>query len=222
MSRVGEKIKNARTSTGMSEKQLAKKIGTSENFIKDVECGRKIINESVMDKISKVLGKDLNDVTMSFEEEVFKGESIKGEQNKKPIESVKEVWNDAFSSVLKTVPIYGYDMNKVLGGRQMPIMNNKIEGHAKDKALFLKVEDEDMTGYRISKGDVAFGYITHELENDSISFVEYKGERHIRQIKRLDSSKILLISNGNTLQTQTATMKEIKVLVRLEKLEIKL
>lgn len=220
MSRVGIKIKEARLSTGMTEKQLAKKIGVSESFIKEVESGRKVINESVMQKISKVLDKDLNDITMSFETEIFAKEEIV--EPKKTIEKVNDVWNDAFSSVLKTVPIYGYDLNKVLGGRQMPIMNNKIEGYAKDKVLFLEIEDDDMVGYRIAKGDIAFGHIVHEVENNSICLIEKSGERYIRQIKKLDSSKLLLISNRGSVRTETVGVKEIKVLMKLERVEIKL
>ncbi|MEA4826692.1 MAG: helix-turn-helix transcriptional regulator [Clostridium sp.] len=220
MSRVGIKIKEARLSTGMTEKQLAKKIGVSESFIKEVESGRKVINESVMEKISKVLDKDLNDITMSFEAEIFAKEEIV--EPKKTIEKVNDVWNDAFSSVLKTVPIYGYDLNKVLGGRQMPIMNNKIEGHAKDKVLFLEIEDDDMVGYRIAKGDIAFGHIVHEVENNSICLIEKSGERYVRQIKKLDSTKLLLISNRGSVRTETVGVKEIKVLMKLERVEIKL
>lgn len=220
MSRVGIKIKEARLSSGMTEKQLAKKIGVSESFIKEVESGKKVVNESVMGKISKVLDKDLNDITMSFETEVFAKEEMV--EPKKTIEKVNDVWNDAFSSVLKTVPIYGYDLNKVLGGRQMPIMNNKIEGYAKDKVLFLEIEDDDMVGYRIAKGDIAFGHIIHEIENNSICLIEKSGERYIRQIKKLDSTKLLLISNKGSVRTETVGVKEIKVLMKLERVEIKL
>ena len=220
MSRIGGKIKEARLSANMTEKQLAKKIGVAESFIKEVETGRKVINESVIEKISKVLGRDLNDISMSFEEETFSKEEVS--QPKKVIEAVQDVWSDAFSSVLKTVPIYGYDLNKALNGKQMPVLNNKIEGHSKDKVLFLQIENDDMIGFRIGKGDLAFGYICHEVENNSICLIENKGERVIRQIKKLDNTKLLLISNKGSLMTETVGVKDIKVLVKLERVEIKL
>ncbi|MCY6370027.1 S24 family peptidase [Clostridium ganghwense] len=222
MSRIGNKIKQVRLEAKLSQKQLAKKIGASENFIKDVELGRKVVNQSVMDRISKVLGKDLNDITMSFEEQALE----EGKQEKigktAPIEKVKDVWNDAFSSVLKTVPVYGYDMNKALEGRKMPIIGNKIEGYSKDKVLFLKVEDDDMIGFRMAKGDIAFAHITHEIQNNSICLIEYNGEKIIRQIKKLDNSKLLLISNRGSLRTDTVGIKDIKVLAKLDRVEIKL
>lgn len=220
MSRVGIKIKEARLSSKMTEKQLAKKIGVSESFIKDVELGRKVINEDVMSKISKVLEKDINDITMSFEAEVFK-EELKVEP-KKNLEKVNEVWDDAFSSVLKTVPVYGYDLNKALELRQMPVINNKIEGYGKDKVVFIEIQDDDMAGFRIAKGDIAFGHLSHEIENNAICLVEYNGQRVIRQIKRLDNTKLLLVSNKSSVRTETAGVKDIKVLVIFIKLEIKL
>ncbi|KYH29586.1 MULTISPECIES: helix-turn-helix transcriptional regulator [Clostridium] len=225
MSRVGSKIKDARLSLKMTEKQLAKKLGVSEGFIKEVESGRRVINESIMNKISKVLGKDFNDITMSFEAETFEEAIDKKEEkreNKKNVEAVNDIWNDAFSSVLKSVPVYGYDMNKALALRKMPVINNKIEGYSKDKVLFLQIEDDDMIGYRISKGDIAFGHITHEIENNAICLIERGNKRYVRQIKKLDSSKLLLISNSSTLRTETVGIKDIKVLVRLDRVEITL
>ena len=43
MSRVGEKIKEARLKSGMTQKVLAKKLGVAEKFINEVETGRRII-----------------------------------------------------------------------------------------------------------------------------------------------------------------------------------
>ena len=48
------------------------------------------------------------------------------------------------------------------------------------------------------------------------------GKRKIRQIKSLGNSKVLLVSNGGALMTETAEVKEIEVLAKLERIEIKL
>ncbi|MBC2580911.1 helix-turn-helix domain-containing protein [Clostridium sp. DJ247] len=222
MSRVGEKIKDTRIRVGMSQKQLAKKLGVAESFINEVENGRKVINQSLIDRISKVLGKDINDITMSFEEQVFQ-EDKKQDFSAKPEKKViNEVWNEAFGSVLKNVPIYKYSLDRPIASRQLPLINNKVEGYAQDKVLYLEIEDDDMIGFRISKGDIAFGHITHELENNSVCLVEYNGERVIRQIKKLDNNKALLLSNKGSLRTETIEIRNIKVLVKLDRLEIKL
>lgn len=222
MSRIGEKIKQARANSGVSKKQLAKKLGVSESFINDVETGRKIINADLIDRMSKVLGQNINDITMSFEEEVLPEENEKNNNNVKKNDEVKEVWNDAFSSVLKTVPVYRYDMKDAVSSRQMPIIGNKVEGFTPNKVFFLIIENNDMIGFRIAKGDVAFAHIVNEAPNNSICLVEYGNQRMIRHIKKLDSNKALLISNEGNVKTHTVNLKEVNVIAKLERVEIKL
>lgn len=234
MSRVGEKLKDAREKLALSQKQLAKKLGVAESFINEVELGRKILNESMLTKISKIVGKDINDVNMSIEEEVdrehseVRSETVKSNKDiakkvsTKDLPEVNDLWNNALSSVLKSVPIYKYDLKVVVGLRQLPVMSNKIEGYAQDKVLYLIIENDDMLGFRISEGDIAFAHLTHELQNNTICLIEINSERVIRQIKKLDNSKALLISNKGSLRTETVYIKDINVIAKLERIEIKL
>ena len=71
MSRVGEKIKEARLKSGMSQKVLAKKLGVAEKFINEVEMGRRVAQESLIDKASKILSADFNDVSMVVTDEAL-------------------------------------------------------------------------------------------------------------------------------------------------------
>ena len=220
MSRVSDGIKEARIKKGLTQKQLAKKLGVAENFISEVELGRKIINENLMNRISKILGKDINDLGISFEEEVSlepKREISINRDNK-----VKDVWDNAFSSIIKDVPVYNYNLSRVIDKKQLPIIGNKVEGIHQDKVLFLKIEEDDMSGFRINKGDIAFGYMHHEMENNSIFLIEHHNKRIVRQLKRLDGDKILLINNGVSLRTEAVRLKDIKIIVKLLKLEITL
>ena len=224
MNRVAENIKNARTEKGMSQKQLAKKLGVSESFINEVEGGRKVLNESTINRITNLLGINLNDVNMYEEdvkEETPKAIIIPKKENKKS-EPVNEVWNDAFGSVLRKVPVFDYSFTKVLDTKLMPISSNKINGFPQDKVAFLVIENDDMIGNRISTGDVAFASLTHEVENNSICLIEYNSQRILRQIKKLDSSKLLLIKNSGNLKTETVSPKDIKIIARLLSLEINL
>ena len=221
MSRVGEKIKQLRTEVGLSTKQLGKKLGVSESFISEIESGRKVINQSLIDRIGKVLGKDLNDITMSFEEEVFQKEEPKFSYEPKK-EKVNEVWNEAFGSVLKNIPIYDYTLNKSLGGKQLPIIGNRIEGYAQDKVFYLKIQDNEMTGFRIQKDDLALAVTTQEIINNSICLIEIDGERKIRQIKKIDGNKILLIGNPNSVRADAVDTKSLKIIAKLIRLEISL
>jgi transcriptional regulator with XRE-family HTH domain len=228
MSRVGDKIKNIRISTGMSQKQLAKKLGVAESFVNEVETGRKIVNQDLIDRISKVLGKDINDIGMSFEDQAYEEEKarkaapVAAPARKDKPEQVSDVWNDAFASVIKSVPVYNYSLTKVLGTKQLPILNNKIEGHNQDKVFYLEIESDDMLGFRIAKGDLAFAVSTNEFFNNSVSLIQYGERRVVRQLQRLDNSKALIISNKGSVVTETVNIKEVKVLAKLERLEIKL
>jgi transcriptional regulator with XRE-family HTH domain len=221
MSRVGDRIKAVREAKAISQKQLGKKIGVSESFINEIEMGRKVINEKFLEKISKILGEEIEDTSISFhaEEQV---EERKPKLERPSQEKVNEVWNDAFSSVLKNVSIYKYDLAKAIGTKQMPIISNKVEGYAQDKVLFLEIENDDMLGFRICSGDIAFAHLTHEIENNAISLVDYNGERVLRQIKKIDSNKILLLSNRGSLKTETVQHKDIKVIAKLDRVEFKL
>ena len=71
MSRVGEKIKEARLKSGMSQKLLAKKLGVAEKFINEIEMGRRVAQESLIDKASKILSADFNDVSMVVTDEAL-------------------------------------------------------------------------------------------------------------------------------------------------------
>ena len=222
MSRVGEKIKEARLKSGMTQKALAKKLGVAEKYINEVEMGRKVVQESFIDRAAKILKVDLNDVSMVVTDEALMEERKNETFSKKPAKiEVNELWNDAFSSVLKSVPVYGYSLNAVKG-RELPVHSNKIEGFPQDKVLYIEIEDSEMSGFRMMPGDLAFAHLVKEISNNGFFLVEYKGKRKIRQIKSLGNSKVLLVSNGGALMTETAEVKEIEVLAKLERIEIKL
>ncbi|EGT0012620.1 helix-turn-helix domain-containing protein [Clostridium perfringens] len=223
MSRVGERIKEAREKSGMTQKALAKKLGVAEKFVNEVETGRKIINESLISKVSKVLNTDLNDINMVVTDEELQKE-LKAEKQvrqTKPAE-VNEVWNQAFGSVLKNVPIYDYSLTQVKGYKQLATASNKIDGHTANKVFYLRIENNDMTGYRIQENDLALCYSIKEIENNSICLVEFNGKRVIRQIKKLDNVKALLISNNGSMRTETANIKEVKAIAKLYRIEFDL
>lgn len=228
MSRVGDKIKEARIQNGLSQKALAKKLGVAEKFINEVEMGRKVAQESFIDKASKILKADFNDVSMVVTDEALLEErkTIKETKSSFPRKDNKtnenEVWTNAFSSVLKNVPIFDYSLKNNKGYKELPIHSNKIEGLAQDKVLYLEIQDDEMSGFRILKGDLAFSSLVKEPSNNGIFLVDYKGKRAIRQIKLLGNSKALLVSNAGSLLTETMNLNEISVVAKLERLEIKL
>ncbi|MDQ0150167.1 multiprotein-bridging factor 1 family protein [Eubacterium multiforme] len=225
MSRVGDRIKEARLKANMPQKALAKKLGVSEKYINEVELGRKIAQESFINKVSKVLNTDLNDISMvATDEELMEEKKSFREVNSTSKKNNKsnDVWENAFSSVLKNVPIYDYSLKNIKGHKELPIHSNKIEGYNQDKVLYIEVSDDEMSGFRMLKGDLVFGHLVTELNQNGFYLVEYKGETKIREIRRLDNSKALLMNNRGSLMTETVEVRNIKVIAKLDRIEIKL
>lgn len=232
MSRLGEQIAKLRTAKGMTRKQLGKAIGVNEKFIESIELGKRAVNDDLLRKLSKVLEQEISSVMVYEVEENSEGKDTntygselrRGTVSKIPKKTEKaeinDMWGEAFGSVLRAVPVYKYDLSTVIEKRYMAVLSNKIEGYSKDKVFFLEIADDEMAGFRIRKGDISFGYFTHELENNAVCLIEYKGQRVVRQIKRLEGNRILIISNGRNLATETAEAKDVKILARLVKLEI--
>ncbi|MEG1256069.1 helix-turn-helix domain-containing protein [Clostridium sp.] len=230
MNTVGERIKQGRNAKGMTQKQLGKKLGVSEGYINDIETGKKVVEEKFIERVGKVLGGELAEMTtlfdnIAYEERKSSESTSKGcgmVKNSKGKDAINEVWNDAFSSVLKSVGIYNYDLNKPIGKKELPVISNKVEGFAQDKVLYIKIQNDDLLGFRICEGDLALANLTTEIESNKIYLIDIKGERVLRQLKRLDSNKVLIISNKNMVRTETSHPKDIKVIAKLNRLEIEL
>lgn len=229
MSRVGEKIKEARTKAGLTQKALGKKLGVSDKFINEVEMGRRVAQEGFIERAAKVLNTDLNDISMVVTDEVLMEERKVAEVTKrekkvnaKVLGETSPVWTDAFSSVLKKVIIYDYSLKKELGSKELPIYSNKVEGYPADKVLYIKLEDNSMSGFRMMKDDIVFCHLVKEASNNGLFLIEYDNKRVIRQIKSLGGQKLLLISNDGSAKTETIQMNEVKVIAKLERLEIQL
>jgi transcriptional regulator with XRE-family HTH domain len=221
VSRVGENIKQAREKSGMTVKALAKKLGVAEKFLNEVEMGRKVASEGLIDKAAKVLKADLNDISMVVTDEILMEEKKTFKEIPKKNEN-SELWTDAFSSVLRSVPIYSYSLSNKKGTKEMPVHSNKIDGYPQDKVFYLEIEDDEMNGFRMLKGDIAFAHSIKEVSNNGFFLIDYKGQRKIRQVKVLGNSKVLLVSNAGNLLTETMELKEIEVIAKLEKVEIML
>lgn len=232
MSRVGAKIKEARENAKVTQKSLAKKLGVAEKYINEVETGRRIINESFIQKVEKALNVSLNDVNMVVTDEALNKEKEElkiaihnnNNNNKKSPKNVEvnEMWNQAFASVLKNVPVYDETLKRVLGSKQLPIHDNKIEGIAQDKVFYVTIESDDMASFRIQSGDNVLCSSIKEFSSNGIYLVSIGDKVFLRQVKKLDSTKVLLLSNKGAVRTETYNVKEIKFLAKALKVEFSL
>lgn len=218
--RMGLEISRLRKELGLTQKQLGKTIGVSESFIIDVEAGRRILNENLIKKLSKVLRGEIGKLDIYESENSINKPEPQKNVVKVVEKPVQDIWNDALAGVLMTVPVYNYKMERQAEIKQLPIINNKVEGFAKDKVFYLIIEGNDMAGFRILNGDRALVYSTHEIDKEGIYFIDYKGKKTVRQIKNIEGGKLLLVSNMGSLVTETAYRKDVKILGRLIRIEI--
>ena len=121
MSRLGDLILLERTRQKLTRKQVARKCGVSEGYIKDVEEGRRIIQDDQARRILKTLGtSQRNEAEFSLDEIAAtvdlgtlapakpapqKVEEPKPAPKPASAEEQSGIWLDALSSVLQPVPI---------------------------------------------------------------------------------------------------------------------
>lgn len=227
MARVGEELKKSREEAKMSMKQLAKKLGVSESFINEVEQGRRVVNEDLMKRFSKVLNKNMKTMGLGSLEEAAQSESfertkqtIKKEVYTPPKTPVNELWNQAFGENIKNVPIYDLDMKKPIDHRSFVVEKKKIEGYPMDKVMMFKVSNDDLKVYRIQKGDLLIAHEHKDIKSGSIMLVSYQDKRMLRMVKNLNNGTVELIHGQN--QSQIVPLKEITVFAQIDKVEIKL
>lgn len=226
MSRVGDNIKKAREEAKLPAKAVAKKLGISESNLIDIENGKKVINEALIQRISKILGKDINSMGLSsFEADSLKEESreraqkIKAEKQVavhkaqvKEKKGVNELWDQAFGNNLKSIPVFDMSLKSKKFSEIYPISNGKIENHSVEKVFSFQYEDTDMIHYGILKGSVLLAAQAKEVINEAFYIFEAEGQNYLRKCRNLGNGNILTLKNKGEEISKTYAAKDIKVL----------
>ena len=227
MSRLGDLILLERTRQKLTRKQVARKCGVSEGYIKDVEEGRRIIQDDQARRILKTLGtSQRNEAEFSLDEiaaavDLGTLAPAKPAPKSASAEEQSGIWLDALSSVLQPVPIMNAGFVQI-GRRMLPIQDGKIEGAKPERVLYFQAPDDSMRAMRIEKGDLVL-VVPQALPVDgAIMLVEYGAHRCLRRIRLLGDSKILLQSGDRDLDAQAMHISEIKLVGRAVRIEITL
>ena len=233
MSRLGDTIKSARLKAKMTEKALGKKCGLAESFIKDVESGRKIVSDEQAQRLLKVLGVA---TPVSTELEVAAEPEVKlrprprayvisaqeqAETARRAAEESSDAWLDALGGVVKRVPVMSPD-GLVIDHVLTPIVNGRIEGGAPDKVLYYRCPDDMLRGFRIHAGDLLLTVPATKAEDGALMLVEYRGERMVRKLLKLDGGRIQMQAFDHEFSATVGTVMDVKVLGRCVKLERRL
>ena len=240
MSRLGDLIMLERSRQKLTRKQVAKKCGISEGYLKDVEEGRRIIQDDQARRILRTLGTNQrNEAEFSLDEiaatvdlstlspQVAKPAPAPApkpvQEAPKPQTSAEQtgIWLDALSSVLKPVPVMNAGWIQV-SRKLVPIQDGKIEGAKPDKVVYFLSPDDSMRAMRIEKGDLVL-IVPQTLPVDgAIMLVEYGAHRCLRRIKLLGNSNILLQSGDRELGAESMHISDIKLIGKAVRVEIAL
>ena len=238
MSRLGDLILLERTRQKLTRKQVARKCGVSEGYIKDVEEGRRIIQDDQARRILKTLGPSQKHEAEFSLDEIAATVDLGTLAPAKPVPQPKEdpkftpvkpvsaeeqsgIWLDALSSVLQPVPVMNAGWIQV-ARRMVPIQDGKIEGAKPERVVYFQAPDDSMRAMRIEKGDLVL-IVPQALPTDgAIMLVEYGAHRCLRRIRLLGDSKILLQSGDRELDAQAMHISEIKLVGRAVRIEITL
>jgi transcriptional regulator with XRE-family HTH domain len=233
MSRLGDAIRAARIRAKMTEKALAKKCGMTENVIKDIELGRRIVSDDQAQRILKLLGAD-NPV--STELEVAAEPEVKlrpkprayvlpveeqAENARQAAEASSDAWLDALNGVVKRVPVMSPD-GLVIDHVLTPIVNGKIEGGAPDKVLYYRCPDDMLRGFRVYAGDLLLVVPEGKPLDEQLMLIRYGETRIVRKILKLDGGRLLLQAFDHEFTSETVPMKDVLILGRCVKLERRL
>ena len=233
MSRLGDTIRSARLKAKLTEKALGKKCGLAESYIKDVEAGRKIVSDDQAQRILKVLGV-ANPI--STELEVAAEPEVKlrprprayvisateqAEAARKAAEESSDAWLDALGGVVKRVPGMSPD-GLVIDHVLTPIVNGRIEGGPPDKAIYYRCPDDMLRGFRVHAGDLLLTVPAGKVEDGALMLVEYRGERMVRKLLKLDGGRIQLQAFDHEFSATVGTSMDVRVLGRCVKLERRL
>ena len=242
MSRLGDLLLLERTRQKLTRKQVARKCGVSEGYLKDVEEGRRIIRDDEARRILRTLGtSQRNEAEFSLDEIAATVDlstlapnpapapqktapAPKSESTSTAPKSAQEqsgIWLDALSSVLKPVPVMNAGWIQV-SRRMVPIQDGKIEGAKPDKVVYFLAPDDSMRAMRIEKGDLVL-VVPQTLPVDgAIMLVEYGAHRCLRRVKLLGNANILLQSGDRDLDAEAMNVSEIKFVGRAVRVEIAL
>jgi len=240
MSRLGDLIMLERSRQKLTRKQVAKKCGISEGYLKDVEEGRRIIQDDQARRILRTLGTSqrneaefsLDEIAATVDLTTLSPQAAKPAPAPKPAPEAPKpqpqtaseqtgIWLDALSSVLKPVPVMNAGWIQV-SRKMVPIQDGKIEGAKPDKVVYFLAPDDSMRAMRIEKGDLVL-IVPQTLPVDgAIMLVEYGAHRCLRRIKLLGNSNILLQSGDRELGAESMHISEIKLVGKAVRVEISL
>ena len=236
MSRLGDLIRLERTRRELTHKQVAKKSGVSEKYLKDVEAGTRIIADDQARRILKTMGMvaqteadfTLDDIAATVDLHTTVTKVVAQEVKKSPAPKTEptsgiggSIWLDALSGVLKHVPVYNAVMKKV-SHRLLPVLDGKIEDANPDKVFYYLVPDNEMRGFRVMKDDLLLIVPATAPIDGAVMLLQTKSGHILRKVNRMQGFQIMLQKFDNACESEVVNMNELMCVGRAVRLEAQL
>ena len=208
MNPIAQTIQKERLRKGITEKALAKKCGLAESYIRQVEAGKKVINEKAAEKILKTLGVEpdvlYQGLHQPVSEEPKKAASVPASNHSAPTSlpvEPNDQWAGALAHIIKRFPVKQLSTGKVVDYEELPVLGKKIDGCPWEKVHFFQVDDSHLQHQRITRNDRVMVCETNEVTNGKLYVVEMDGRRLIRQLWK-EPNHLISVGMGQTGETR--------------------
>ena len=187
---IYERIKNRRIALGMSQTELAKKVGyVGKSAISKVENGERDISQSMIEQYAKAL--NVSPIYLLY------GDDYDGDQWPSDCESLNRRFANIFPIEKKKIPLLG----DIACGK--PIFANEehesyVLAGTDIKADFcLRAHGDSMTGARIFDGDIVFIQKADIVNNGEIAAVIIEDEATLKRIYYYPNNGKLVLNAEN-------------------------
>lgn len=212
MNRLAKKIKDARLAAKLTERQLADKCGLKASYIIQIESGKKIVREEIAETILKALGDKRPEIVQEAPKEML----IDKKREEKPQGTVpikpNDQWASALAGVIKSYPVYDFDMQKARGQRDMVIKDKKVFGHHPDRIAFIQADKEGYPFKRIQSGDEIALFLREDVVNDQLYYLKHKGIPRLRILRKEGNKMVSMRSGALGDRTMKVPMSDIKII----------
>lgn len=203
MSQAGEMVKSALKEKGLTQQELAEKIGRDQTLISRFISGVPIADTTAR-AIAEILDLDADELVHQIQRDKLDKKVVKLKAQYKPViddESISDLISDNRSAVVGHVGVIAdiplldsYDQPQEKAERYVIPTGIQLDSN---KAFALKINGKNMTDDKIEEGDVIIVDPNAKMRDEDRVLVVRDGQQELRKFYR-DGNTIILQSLGGT------------------------
>jgi len=203
VSQAGEMVKSALKEKGLTQQELAEKIGRDQTLISRFISGVPIADTTAR-AIAEILDLDADELVHQIQRDKLDKKVVKLKAQYKPViddESISDLISDNRSAVVGHVGVIAdiplldsYDQPQEKAERYVIPTGIQLDSN---KAFALKINGKNMTDDKIEEGDVIIVDPNAKMRDEDRVLVVRDGQQELRKFYR-DGNTIILQSLGGT------------------------